>query len=165
MGFVADLLKQKIAEFEVIAKRGEDDSTKMHEKRAKSLEKKLAELDAKELSLWESQIDTNTKMPPHIFQSLTAKLQKEREETETALEKTRKAISKPKDYEKLIITFQKTLDALSDDSMSVAEKNHLLKSCIERIDYHRDAPQKTKGKGNGRGYVYAPIKLDVKLNI
>ena len=163
--FVADLLKQKIAEFEIVAKRGEDDSTKLHEKRIKSLEKKLADIETRELSLWEAQIDVDTKMPPHIFQALTTKLQKEREETETALEKSRGIVSKPKDYEKLIITFQNALDALLDDKVSVTEKNRLLKTCIERIDYHRDAPQKCKGKGNGRGYIYAPIKLDIKLNI
>ena len=163
--FVADLLKQKIAEFEIVAKRGEDDSTKLHEKRIKSLEKKLSDIETRELSLWEAQIDVDTKMPPHIFQALTTKLQKEREETETALEKSRGIVSKPKDYEKLIITFQNALDALLDDKVSVTEKNRLLKACIERIDYHRDAPQKATGKGNGRGYIYAPIKLDVKLNI
>ena len=163
--FVADLLKQKIAEFEIIARKGEDDSTKLHEKRIKSLEKKLADIETRELSLWEAQIDVDTKMPPHIFQALTTKLQKEREETETALEKSRGIVSKPKDYAKLIITFQSALDALLDDKVSVTEKNRLLKACIERIDYHRDATQKAKGKGSGRGYIYSPIKLDVKLNI
>jgi hypothetical protein len=163
--FVADLLKQKIAEFEIVAKRGEDDSTKLHEKRIKSLEKKLADIEARELALWEAQIDADTKMPPHIFQALTTKLQKEREETETALEKSRGIVSKPKDYEKLIITFQKALDALLDDSVSAAEKNRLLKACIERIEYHRDAPQRPSGKGSGKVYTHFPIKLDVKLNL
>jgi DNA invertase Pin-like site-specific DNA recombinase len=163
--FVVNLLKQKIEEFEIEATRGDDNSTKLHEKLIKSLEKKLTDLEAKELSLWESQIDPAAKMPPHIFQALTNKLQKEREETETALDNARKAAAKPKNYEKLRITFQTTLDALLDDSVSVSEKNRLLKLCIERIEYHRDAPQKRLGKGSGKGYLFAPIKLDVKLNI
>jgi hypothetical protein len=162
---VVNLLKQKIEEFEIEATRRDDNSTKLHEKLIKSLEKKLTDLEAKELSLWESQIDPAAKMPPHIFQALTNKLQKEREETETALDNARKAAAKPKNYEKLRITFQTTLDALLDDSVSVSEKNRLLKLCIERIEYHRDAPQKRLGKGSGKGYVFAPIKLDMKLNI
>jgi hypothetical protein len=75
--FVTDLLKQKIAEFEIEATRGDDRSIKLQEKLIANLEKKLTDIEAKELSLWEAQIDPDTKMPPHIFQSLTNKLQKE----------------------------------------------------------------------------------------
>ena len=165
--FVADLLKKKIAEFEIEAKKGNDGSIKVQEKLINSLEKKLSDIATRELSLWESQIDPDlgNRMPPHIFQALTDKLVKEREETETALEKARAAISVPIDYQKNIVTFQKALDALLDDKVSVAEKNHLLKACIERIEYHRDVPQRILGKGSGRQWTNPPIKLDVKLNV
>lgn len=163
--FVADLLKQKIAEFEIEATRGDDSSNKYQEKRIKSLEKKLADIGTKELSLWESQIDADTKMPPHIFQALTNKLSKEREETETALKKAKEALTTPIDYEKKRVTFQKALDALLDDNVSVAEKNHFLKACIERIEYQREAPLRVPGKGSGRQWTTPPIRLDVKLNM
>lgn len=165
--FVADILKQKIAEFEIEINNCSDELNNLHEKRIKSLEKKLADLNAKELSMWESQVDSNAanRMPSHIFQALTDKLVKEREETETAIEKAKAALSAPIDYEKKIATFQKALDALFDDEKSVAEKNHLLKSCIDRIMYHRDAPQRVLGKGTGRQYTTPPIKLDIKLKV
>ena len=104
-------------------------------------------------------------MPSHIFQALTDKLVKEREETETALTKAREAISTPIDYERKKLTFQKALDALLDDEVSVAEKNHLLKACIDRIEYHRDAPQRMLGKGVGKQWILAPIELEVSLNL
>lgn len=163
--FVINLLKQKIAEFEIEATRGDDRTNTYQEKRIKSLEKKLAEIGSKELSLWESQIDVDTKMPPHIFQALTNKLSKEREETETALKKAKEALSTPINYEKKRVTFQKALDALLDDNVSVAEKNQFLKACIERIEYHREAPLRLQGKGSGRQWVSSPIKLDVRLNM
>jgi hypothetical protein len=163
--FVADLLKQKIAEFEIEATRGDDNTNKYQEKRIKSLEKKLADIGSKELSLWESQIDVDTKMPPHIFQALTNKLSKEREETEAALKKAKEALTTPIDYEKKRVTFQKALDALLDDNVSVAEKNQFLKACIEKITYQREAPLRVQGKGSGRQWISSPIKLDVKLNM
>ena len=163
--FVADVLRQNIAEFEVKIEKGNSNADQFHEKLVKSLEKKLADINSKELALWEAQLDTENKMPSHIFQALTDKLVKEREETETALAKAKEAISAPINYEIKRLTFQKALDALLDDEVSVAEKNHLLKSCIDRIEYHRDAPQRMLGKGTGRQWIIQPIDLDVKLNL
>lgn len=165
LDFVADLLRDKIAEFEVEIEKGNNNANLFHEKLIASLEKKLVDINSKELSLWEAQLDTENKMPAHIFQALTDKLVKEREETETALTKAREAISTPIDYERKRLTFQKALDALLDDEVSVAEKNHLLKACIDRIEYHRDAPQRMLGKGVGKQWILAPINLDVKLNL
>lgn len=165
--FVADALRQRIREFEVEINNCDDESNKFHEKLIKSLEKKLNDLNAKELALWESQVDPNpdNRVPAHIFQAITNKLNADREETEIALDKARKAISTPIDYEKKLETFQKALDALLDDDVSVAEKNHLLKACVSRIKYHREIPQRILGKGNGRGYTAPPIELEVHLKV
>lgn len=164
---VTDILKQRIAEFEVELQKGEDTSYKIHEKLIKNLEKKLSEIDAKELSLWESQVDPDMarRMPAHIFQSLTDKLVKEREETKDALDKARATLVSPVDYEKRLETFRNAVDSLNDDSVSVTEKNHLLKACIERIEYHREFPQTISGKPRGEHHVYAPIELNVKLKV
>jgi hypothetical protein len=164
MDFVATILRQKIAEFELEVKNGNNKANEYHEKLLKNLEKKLADIATKELSLWESQLDTVNKMPSHVFQALTDKLVKEREETETALTKARETIAAPVDYETKRVSFQKALDALLDDNISVAEKNQFLKACIDKIEYHRDPAQRVAGKGSGRQWVFAPIEIDVKLN-
>ena len=165
MDFVVDILKQKIAEFEVLLENNNDSLDAFHEKLIKTLEKKLTDINAKELSLWESQLDTENKMPPHVFRAITDKLVKDREETETALTKAREAISTPVNYERKRVTFQKALYALLDENKSAAEKNHLLKSCISRIEYHREKPQRVLGKGNRGVWEGAPIELDVKLMV
>lgn len=165
--FVAEVLKKQIATFEMeLTKFNQDDNT-LREKLIKSLEKKLEDINAKELSMWESQMnpEVGTRMPPHIFQALTDKLTKEREEIEAGLRKAQESLSTPVDYEKKIATFQKALDALLDDEKSAAEKNHLLKHCINKITYHRDAPERILGKGNGRGYTSPPIELDINLKV
>ena len=159
-------LKEAIAEFKIEAKNGGDDKAiQLHEELIKNLEKKLTDLDAKELALWDAQInpDANGKMPTHIFQAITDKIVKEREETKIALEKARKQTIKPVDYESKIITSQKALDALLDDTVSVDEKNHLLKECIEQITYSRGVAVRIPG---GRhNWSYEPINLDVKLKV
>jgi hypothetical protein len=167
MDFVTHILRQKIAEFEVEIKNGNEEANQIHEKMLKNLEKKLVDISAKELSLWESQVDPDlaNRMPAHIFQALTDKLVKEREETEAALAKARETIAAPVNYEAKRLSFQKALDALMDDEISVAEKNHLLKTCIDRINYHRAPIQSVLGKGTGRQRTTPPIELDVKLNM
>ena len=163
MDFVVDLLKEKIKEYEEEVSNDTSETAKFHEKQVKNLEKKLADLDSKELALWEAQLDTENKMPSHIFQSLTDKLSKEREETELALTKAREAVATPIDNEVKRVTLQNALDALLDGEISVAEKNRYLKACINRITYHREPAQRIAGKGNGRGYIPQPIELEVKM--
>ena len=165
MSHIADALRKRIVEFEREAKQGNDDSHKAQERLIESLEKRLSDIEARELALWESQLDAETKMPPNVVRVLTAKLEKEREETEASLTKVRSEMTKPIDYEKVIVTFQRALDALYDEDVSIAEKNMLLKSCINRITYHRPPIEKLKGKGNGRGWVYPPMKLDIDLMV
>lgn len=161
--FVIEVLKKRIADFEVEAKGEDNELTKAQERLIESLEKKLSDIEYREISMWESQLDSETKMPPNVIRVLTAKLEREREETEKAIEKARSEMVKPIDYEKQIVTFQMAIEALLNDNVSVAEKNFYLKKCISRITYQRDPIEKIKGKGNGRGWIHTPIKLDIKL--
>lgn len=159
-------LKQAIADFKIEAKNGNNEkAVKLHEELISNLEKKLTEINAKELSLWEAQLtpDESVKMPPHVFQAITDKIVKERKNTEEALIKARAKVVKPIDYEAKIITFQKALDALLDDNATMYEKNHLLKACIERMTYSRNLANRIPG---GRhNWDYKQIHLDVKLKV
>lgn len=165
LDYVEEVLRERIAYFEYKIEKGDDGTSSFHEKHLQSLEKKLSDLNAKEISLWEAQLDTENRIPPNVFQTLTAKLNKDREETMKAIESTRKAISTPASYETHLITLEKALSALRDPEVSVAEKNHFLKDCIDKIVYRRGETQKVKGKGNGRGWIYAPIEAEVKLKV
>ena len=161
-------LKKAIAEFKIEAKNGDNTkSVKLHEELIRNLEKKLTDLDAKELALWDAQInpDPSNKMPTHIFQAITDKIVKERQDTTIALEKARKQTVKPIDYESKIITFQKALDALLDDKVTVDEKNLLLKECIERITYSRPLAIRLLGKGTKNKWNDGQIELNVKLKV
>ena len=164
MEFVANALKDKIAEFEIEAQNVDNNNINLHEKMISSLEKKLSDLDAQELQMWKRQVgaDESKHIPENIFQSMTADLVKEREDTRKALEKAREVAQTPVDYKKKIVTLQKALDALLDDETSVADKNNFMKQCIHRIDYRREAPSRMLGKGVGRQWVMKPAEIDIK---
>ena len=165
--FITNRLREKISDFEIEIQNVDTDSIKLHDKLITKLETKLSEIDARELSMWETQIDPNVdnRMPQHIFQNLLAKLTTEREETKEALEFARKNRPAPIDYEKKLVTLKLALDALTDDSMSAADKNQLLKDCIDRIVYHREKPAKVTGKGVGKQWTEPPIDIEIYLTV
>lgn len=165
---VIQTLKSKIAEFEVEAKRGDNGkAVALHEELLKNLEKKLVDLDAKEIALWDAQVnpDASTKMPTHVFQALSEKIAKDRKETEIALEKARKQTIKHIDYASKIITFQQTLDALLDETATIDKKNKLLKECIDRMTYSRPLATRLLGKGAKNQWAGEPITLKVELKV
>ncbi|MBR4296097.1 MAG: recombinase family protein, partial [Clostridia bacterium] len=163
--YVAEVLRQRIADFEAMVKNHGDESNDFHEKHLRSLEKKLTDLNAKEVALWEAQLDVENRMPPNVFQTITDKLVKERKEIESAIEKTKATISIPVKYETHLVNLKKALSALLDPNISVDEKNHFLKTCIDRIEYKREQPQRIIGKGTGRQWTTPPIEVDVRLKV
>lgn len=160
---VCIILEKCIEDFEIRIQSDTGDSAKLHAKLIKNLEKKMADLKAKELSQWEAQSDPDPtkRMPNEIFQQLNAKLLKEKEEVQQALCKAYESMPEPVDYEDKVKQFTDALNALRDPDVEAEEKNRLLKVCIERIEYYREKPQRAKGVL----WTDPPIELDVKLRV
>lgn len=185
MNAVVDILKQCISDFEIRIKSDNGDSTKLHEKLLKSLEKKMQELEAKELAQWEAQAnpDPSQRMPAHIFKMLNEKLLREKDEVKEAMCNARKSMPDPVDYKEKLFRFKEALDALLDPNVDAKVKNRLLKDCIERIDYNREKAQRVKSQQvryynkekkrtstksplkTGANWTSPPIELDVKLKV
>jgi hypothetical protein len=158
---------------------------KLHEKLLKNLEKKMQDLEAKELAQWEAQADPDPsqRMPAEIFKKLNEKLLKEKEEVKEAMCNARKSMPDPVDYREKLVRFQDALDALHDPDASVERKNRLLKACIDRIEYKREKPQRIKSQqvlyydkekkrtrhksplNTGGNWTKPVIDLDVKLKV
>lgn len=182
---VAEILKQCIEDFEIRINNNEGDSAKLHANLIKNLEKRMKELQAKELSQWEAQSDPDPakRMPQEIFQQLNAKLLKEKDEIQQALCKAYESMPEPVDYEEKIKTFHKALEALKNPDVDAQKKNRLLKACIERIDYSREQPQRVKSQQvrvydpeqkktvsrsplqTGGNWTTPPVEIDVKLKV
>jgi hypothetical protein len=158
---------------------------KLHEKLLKSLEKKMQELEAKEIAQWEAQShpDESQRMPPHIFKMLNEKLLREKEEVKEAMCNARKSMPDPVDYGEKVVRFRKALEALDDPEKDAETKNRLLKDCIGRIDYNRAKPERIKSQQvmyydkekkrtrtksplkTGSNWTSPPIDIDVKLKV
>lgn len=170
---ICAILEQCIEDFEMRIKADTGDSIKFHTELIKSLEKKMEDLQAKELSQWELQThpDPNKRMPQAIFQQLNEKLLHEKEEVQQALCKANESMPEPVDYEEKVARFSDALAALKDPDANTVLKNELLKACIERIEYYREKPQRIDLRGKGTFPMTAtkwtnpPIELDVKLKI
>lgn len=170
---VCAILEQCIEDFEIRINADTGDSVKFHNELVKNLEQKMKDLQAKELSQWEMQShpDESKRMPQEIFKQLNEKLLHEKEEVQQALCKAKESMPDPIDYEEKVARFKDALITLKDPEADVVLKNELLKACIERIDYHRDKPERISLKGKGTFPMTAtkwtspPIELDVRLKV
>ena len=114
---------------------------------------------------------TDEGMPKAVFDKLKADLEKEKEEIQSALCKAKESTPVKIDYQEKIVKFQTVLDSLHDPNIPAEIKNSLLKSCFEKIIYHRDRPERIKRKpgekkrkpNTGVRWTSPPISLDVKL--
>lgn len=165
---VVSVLKECIEDFEVRLTTDDGESKMLHLKMIANLEKRLDELNKKEIAQWEKY--SMEGMPKHIFETLNEKVLAEKAETLEALCKAKECIPDPVDYEERIVRFSEALEALRDPDVPPILKNRLLKSCIEKIVYKREAPKRAKdvkgGKGKGIGagqWISAKIELDIYL--
>lgn len=171
---ICGVLEDCIADFEIRIANDAGDSVKLHKKLVKNLEKRLKDLQTKELAQWEAQTDPDLskRMPADIFQQLNAKLLKEKEEIQQALCKAQNSMPEPVDYEERICRFRDALAALKDDSVSAEEKNKLLRACIEKIVYSREELKRLtdengdylKGERGGT-WNNPPMEIDVTLRV
>lgn len=186
---VCKILEDSIADFEIKMNQDNTNSRKLHEAMIKNLEKRLKDINARELSQWEAQSDPDPskRMPAAIFYQLNEKLLKEKGEVETALYNAYESMPAPTDYENKIAMFSDALNALRNPDVDAAKKNALLKECIDRIDYYREKPIRLKnpekrtkkngrpdGKGrslkpnpmkSGSNWQAHPIEIEVKLRV
>lgn len=137
--YICDSLRECIADFEVRIKNNEGDSVKLHQRLITNLEKKMKELEEKEMLQWDAQYDPDPdkRMPEHVFKRLNEKLRAEKEEIKDALCKAKESAPQPVDYEDRIMKFTDALNALENPEAPVSLKNQYLKDIIERIEYER----------------------------
>ncbi len=176
ISMICDTLSSYIEDFKVKATATDTETIQLHEALIKTLKNKLKALEAKELAQWDAQSDPDptNRMPAEIFRQLNEKLQAEKTEVQQALENAYSSIPNPIDYEEKIIKLENALSALKDPKTDVAEKNKLLKACIEKITYSREKPELLKRKpGEKKGTTLkvgatwsdTPIILDIKLKV
>lgn len=165
-------IRDCIEDFEVRIENNKDDSFKLHKDLVMRLEKKLKELEEKEIRQWEAQYDPDIAMPQEIFKKLNQKLLAEKEEVQKALAKAKGSIPKQIDYKEELLKFKDALNALEDPEVDAKIKNQFLKNIIERIEYERgetvritktNAREYKVDTSKGMQWYTPPYKLKMKL--
>ena len=174
MEYVCGALRESIDDFTVMVDNEDDNSTKLHLHLIKDLEKKLKDLENKEIIQWEAQYDPDPdkRLPQHVFKRLNEKLLSEKEEIKKALCKARESVPTPVDYKQKIVSFSEALEALENPEISPKIKNQYLKEIIERIEYHRppivritkdNADKYKTATGKGLRYHIEPYSVKIIL--
>ena len=134
---ICNTLKDCIEDFQVRIENNQDDSFKLHKDLVDRLEKKLKELEEKEIKQWEDQYNPDVAMPQEIFKRLNQKLLVEKEEVQKSLAKAKGSMPKQVDYREEMRKFEDALDALEDPEVDAKLKNQFLKDIIDKIEYER----------------------------
>lgn len=153
-----DLVKA-IDDFEFKLKNEDGAIDKIHKKNIHNLKTELVRLKNKDLrqkDAYEDGIYTKEE-----YASRNAKLQEQIAKTNEALRKAEETLPPEIDYREKIIRFKNCLETFDNPEASAAEKNVLLKGCIQKIIYHNSNESRV---GIGR-YVDNPFDLDVFLRL
>lgn len=152
---VIDVLKACIADYEIKIKNDDKNTLINKNNNISRLEKRLDELNKKELSQWEKY--SEEAMPKAIFDKLNEKVLAEKESTLKALDLARKSTPTVEEYRERMAKFSDALDALEDPNVPADAKNRLLKDCIERIVYKREQ--------GGNRWKKTEFELDITLKV
>ena len=127
------LLTVHLPELEAKQKNGDGDSMVIQKQIVDRLEKQMAELktqEAKQYDLLETGIYTN-----EVFLERNSALRAKISNCEELLAEARKSLPKAVNYEEKIKTLKEAVASLDDDTISMEQKNILLKAIIKRIEY------------------------------
>jgi DNA invertase Pin-like site-specific DNA recombinase len=144
MDEVVSALRAELAEFEVRAEGGKDNSLELHRKKIEHLEKRLEDLHETEAKQWAEKMKNG--MPEHVFKRLNKETVEEIAEVQQTLYEARENMPEAVDMEEIIVTLKSTLDALQDPDAPVKEQNRLLKACFARIDFYREQAPRQGGR-------------------
>lgn len=167
---VCTSLKESIDDITVLANNTDDGLIEQHQEHVAFLERRIAELEDKELSIWEKYSENG--MPESIFNKLKTKCEEDKKAVEKALEQAYSEMPAKVDYEEKIIRLHETIDALNDDSVPAIAKNQLIKTVVEKIDYSRKPSVRIPKEEAERlgittvnGWLSHDIELDIHLLI
>jgi len=169
--YICNVLQDCIEDYKIRVKDNKDNSSKLHEDLVLRLEKKLEELEEREVQQWEDQYKPEIAMPPEIFKRLNEKLLKEKEEVKQALCNAQDSIPSPVDYKDKIVKFTTAVNYLTDPNIPAKVTNRYLKDIIDRIEYDRPpAVRIQKDKRHlypdiekGQRWYMQPYKITIEL--
>ena len=147
------LLTIHLPELEAKQKNGDGQSVVIQKQLLDRLEKQMADFkaqEAKQYDLLETGIYTN-----EVFLERNASLREKITLCSDQIAEARKNLPKAVDFAEKIVSLKAAIEAIDDESVTIEQKNRLLKAVIKEIEY-------TSNKG--QPYGVNDFKLRIKLN-
>ena len=162
-------LKKNLHDLSAKVTDSDENKKEKHKEYVSLLESKLAEIEKKEISLWDKYAEEN--MPKKIFDKLMEDCKENKQKIEKELESAYSNAPQHTDLKESLVTIHEAIEALSDDSVSASIKNKLLLSVVDKIVYKRGKPIRlstteatARGvKTNSNGWYSPKFELDVYL--
>lgn len=136
MKSVCDALLQHIGDFEVIVNNDNSDAVDSHKKKIEALEKRLAEVEKKEVSIWDKY--TEEGMPKNIFDKLMESVVNDKKELKESLANAYETMPTQKDYKEVTKTFKEALEKVQSNDVSAQIKNTYLRRIIKKMTFERE---------------------------
>ena len=136
MKSICDALLQHIGNFEVIVNNDNSDAVDNQKRKIESLEKRLAEVEKKELSLWDKYAEEG--MPKNIFDKLMEGVVNDKKELKESIANAYETMPVQKDYKEVTRTFKEALEKVLSDDVSAQIKNTYLRKVIKNITFERE---------------------------
>ena len=129
---------------EAKVENGEGNARKIQERLIAKLEKQMEEYRTQEDKQYEL-LETG-KYTQDLFDRRNATLRTKMDECQAAIFNAKSSLPKETNYEEYIMKLKDAIAALRDDSLSIVQKNRLVKAVIERIEYNGPEPIIMKNK-------------------
>jgi DNA repair exonuclease SbcCD ATPase subunit len=163
---VCKAIEEEIENFEVRLNQSEKDEQKRKISEIKVVERRIAECENKEVSLWEKYTDEC--MPKRIFDQLLEKNTSEKERLLNELKSLKNTINIRSNCEDAITSLSEALEALRNREASAEKQNALLKACIDKITYSRESPVRVTKEYKGptkNGWTIPDFHLHIDFKI
>ena len=154
--FITMVEEVELPKLKLKVKNDEGNATKIHQRRVATLQKQLSEFEAQEdnlRDLLETRVYT-----PEVFERRYATLESKMNTCREELEKAKRSMPKSIDYQERVETLEKAIALVKDPTATAKEKNTLLRTIIERVEYFGTKVSKNK-KGPNPFHLKVHIRL------
>ena len=157
------LENSELPALELRLKNGDGNALEIQRKLLTKLEKQMEDYRAQEERQFEL-LETNPNYSQEVFNRRNADLRQKMEECQSAIYKAKSSLPESVDYAERVEAMKNAIDILKDDNATPAEKNKVLKTIVERIEYS-GLPSDPMNRVRQTRTGIDPFNLDITLRL
>ena len=131
---IVALEQSELPALELKAQNGDGNAHNIQRKLLVKLEKQMEDYRAQEDRQFEL-LETNPNYSQEVFNRRNAELRQKMEECKAAIYKAKSTLPESVDYSERVAVLKSAIDILKDDAATANEKNKVLKTIIDKIEY------------------------------